>query len=343
MSEAIKWENNTLWLLDQTLLPQEVTYIRCDTVDIVCEAIKRLSVRGAPAIGIATAFGLVVGVQEELQASQTPSLEHYEAVEKALTATRPTAVNLVWAIKRMRPIFESHLGKDSLLQALIAEAKTIHEEDIAMNRAMGTFGAELIKDGDGILTHCNAGALATGGYGTALGVIRAAWEQGKKIHVYADETRPLLQGARLTAFEMKEEGIPVTLITDNMAAVLMRSGRVQAVVVGSDRTVRNGDVANKIGTYGVAVLAKHHGIPFYAALPSSTIDLSIATGKDIPIEERAPEEVRGYRDDQWAAQVDVWNPAFDVTPNELVAGIITEKGVIRPPYDVNIPRIIGGE
>ncbi len=299
--------------------------------------------RGAPAIGVATAFGVVTGLQEQLGKNETPSDAHYDTVEKNLAATRPTAVNLFWALKRMRRIWEAHKSENDIRERLLAEAKEIHAEDIRMNKAMGRFGAELLDDGDGVLTHCNAGALATGGYGTALGVFRAAAEAGKRIHVYADETRPLLQGARLTAFEMAEEGIPVTLICDNMAAVAMREGRIQAVVVGSDRTVRNGDVANKIGTYGVAVLAKHHGVPFYAALPSSTIDLNLKTGAEIPIEERARDEVRGYDGHIWAADVDVWNPAFDVTPHELVAGIITEKGVIRPPYDVNIPRIIGGE
>jgi methylthioribose-1-phosphate isomerase len=343
MPEAIIWRDHHLYLLDQTRLPGEVDYIKCDTHGVLADCIKRLVVRGAPAIGIAAAYGMVVSMLEEMRAIGKMTRAHYEAVEQALIATRPTAVNLNWAIKRMRPVFEANLHTPNLVGALLAEAVAIHREDIAMNQAMGRFGAELLNDGDGVLTHCNAGALATGGYGTALGVFRAAWEAGKKIHVYADETRPLLQGARLTAFEMKEAGIPVTLICDNMAASLMRSGKVQAVVVGSDRTVRNGDVANKIGTYGVAVLAKHHGIPFYAALPSSTIDLSMQSGDQIPIEQRNPAEVKGYKDVQWAADVDVWNPAFDVTPHELVAGIITEKGVIRPPYDVNIPKIIGGE
>ncbi len=343
MADAIVWRDDRLYLLDQTLLPKEVTYIHCRDHQIVCEAIRRLSVRGAPAIGIATAFGLVVGLKEKADTGEALSDAHYDAVEQALAATRPTAVNLFWALKRMRGVYSEYKNSPELIERMLAEAQAIHAEDIAMNRAMGRFGAELLKDGDGVLTHCNAGALATGGYGTALGVFRAAWEQGKKIHVYADETRPLLQGARLTAYEMAEEGIPVTLLTDNMAAVLMRSGKVQAVVVGSDRTVRNGDVANKIGTYGVAVLAKYHGIPFYAALPSSTIDLTIESGDQIPIEERDPQEVRGFGDCTWAADVPVWNPAFDVTPHELVAGIITEKGVILPPYDVNIPKIIGGE
>lgn len=343
MVEAILYKDDKLFLLDQTILPQKVEYIECSDHKIVCDAIVRLSVRGAPAIGVATAFGLVVGVREQLARGEKPTIEHYNLIEKTIAATRPTAVNLFWAIKRMRPIVEANINSADLVDRMVTEARAIHQEDIEMNRAMGRFGAELLKDGDGVLTHCNAGSLATGGYGTALGVFRAAWEAGKKIRVYADETRPLLQGARLTAYEMKEEGIPVTLICDNMAASLMREGKVQAVVVGSDRTVRNGDVANKIGTYGVAVLAKYHNIPFYAALPSSTIDLEITSGKDIPIEQRNPKEVKGFGGCQWAADVDVWNPAFDYTPNELVAGIITEKGVIRPPYDVNIPKIIGGE
>ncbi|RJO71565.1 MAG: S-methyl-5-thioribose-1-phosphate isomerase [Myxococcales bacterium] len=342
MPDAIRWENNQLHLLDQTLLPREVVYVHCRTHEIVCDAIRRLAVRGAPAIGVAAAYGLVVGAMEQGTDASRWTREHLERVRADLAATRPTAVNLFWALERMWKTLEWHWGERDLLERLAAEACAIHEEDIAMNRRMGGFGAALLNDGDGVLTHCNAGALATGGYGTALGVIRAAVEQGKRIHVYADETRPLLQGARLTAYELAADNIPVTLICDGMAASLMRRGEVKAVIVGSDRTVANGDVANKIGTYGVAVLAKHHGIPFYVALPSSTIDLSLKNGDQIPIEERRPEEVRGYKDCQWAADVPVWNPAFDVTPHELVSALITEKGVIRPPYDVNIPRALRG-
>ena len=342
MTDAIKWNGDHLLLLDQTKLPDVVEYIRCDRHVTVCEAIKRLSVRGAPAIGIAAAFGIVVGVLEEIRERGAHTRAGYDAVEKALAATRPTAVNLFGALERMRRAFDSCEHDENPALRLLKEAEAIHREDISMNRAMGRYGAELLNDGDGVLTHCNAGALATGGYGTALGIFRAAREAGKRIHVYADETRPLLQGARLTAFEMKEEGIPVTLICDNMAASLMRAGKVQAVVVGSDRTVANGDVANKIGTYGVAVLAKHHGIPFYVALPSSTIDLEIESGDGIPIEERAAEEVRGYKDCIWAADTPVWNPAFDVTPNELVTALVTDKGVIRPPYKENIARVLRG-
>lgn len=340
MPDAILWRDHHLHLLDQTRLPGEVAYIRCDTHEILADCIRRLVVRGAPAIGIAAAYGMVVGVLEEFRSIGRMTRAHYEAVEKALLATRPTAVNLRWAIERMHPVFEANLGSSNLAEALLAEAVAIHEQDIAMNRAIGQAGAELLSDGDGVLTHCNAGALATGGYGTALGVFRAAVEQGKRIHVYADETRPLLQGARLTAYELKESGIPVTLICDSMAAVLMQAGRIQAVVVGSDRVVRNGDVANKIGTYGLAVLAKHHGIPFYAALPSSTIDLSLEHGEQIPIEQRDAAEVRGYGDCQWGADVPVYNPAFDVTPHALVTGIVTEKGLILPPYEVNIPKMM---
>lgn len=339
MAEAILWKDDTLFLLDQTRLPLVTEYIRCDNVATVCTAIKRLSVRGAPAIGVTAAYGIVVGLKEALAKGKDFTVEVYDEIDGALAATRPTAVNLFWALKRMRPVFEANAGKPELKDALLVEARRIHEEDIEKCRAMGRFGAELLNDGDGVLTHCNAGALATGGYGTALGVFRAAWEAGKKIHVYADETRPLLQGARLTAYEMKEEGIPITLICDNMAASLMAAGKIQAVVVGSDRTASNGDVANKIGTFGVAVLAKHFGIPFYAALPTSTIDMDIADGKEIPIEERAREEVRGYHETIWAADVDVWNPAFDVTPHELVAGIITEKGVVRAPFTENIKKL----
>lgn len=343
MIATLRYDNDTLFVLDQTRLPKERIELRLDTLDTVCDAILRLAVRGAPAIGIAAAYGVVVGLDEAVAQGRPYDIELYTQIERTLAATRPTAVNLFWALKRLRGVVET-LGAapwPTLRAALLAEARAIHDEDVAQNKAMGRFGAELLRDGMGVLTHCNAGSLATGGYGTALGVIRAAHEAGKRIRVFADETRPLLQGARLTAFELAADGIPVTLICDNMAAALMRRGDVQAVIVGSDRTVANGDVANKIGTYGVALVAKAHNIPFYVALPSSTFDLSLKSGAEIPIEERAASEVRGYGPTQWAADVPVWNPAFDVTPHELVTALITERGIIHPPYDTNIPRILG--
>lgn len=343
MIATLRYENDTLFVLDQTRLPHEQIELPLVSLGAVCEAIVRLAVRGAPAIGIAAAYGVVVGLDEALARGRAFDLDLYTQVETRLAATRPTAVNLFWALKRLRGLVEANAGLPwpALRAALLAEAGRIHEEDVAQNKAMGRAGAELLQDGWGILTHCNAGALATGGYGTALGVIRAAHEAGKRLQVYADETRPLLQGARLTAFELAADGIPVTLICDNMAATLMRLGKVQAVIVGSDRCVANGDVANKIGTYGVALAARAHGIPFYVALPSSTFDLSLENGDAIPIEERSAREVRGYGTTQWAANVPVWNPAFDVTPHELVTALITERGIIRPPYDLNIPQVLG--
>ncbi len=341
--EAIGWSNGRLFLLDQRALPIEVSYLDCRNLTIICNAIRTLAVRGAPAIGITAAYGVVVEVRNIIEKKGQCSPEDFEGVLDTLLATRPTAVNLSWAIERMRIVYNDFDGTPSgLIEALEAEAREIHDEDITMCMEMGRHGAELIDDGDGVLTHCNAGALATGGWGTALGVIRSAHAQEKNIHVYADETRPLLQGARLTTWELMQEGIDVTLICDNMAASLMSNGKIQKVVVGSDRTVANGDVCNKIGTLGVAILAKYYEIPFYAALPSSTIDLEIPSGDLIPIEERSTKEVVGYRDTVWAPKgVEVWNPAFDVVPNELVTGIITEEGVVRAPYEENLRKLFG--
>ncbi len=336
--EAIRFQDSTLYLLDQRRLPHEETWLRCDTIPKICEAIVTLAVRGAPAIGVTAAYGLVVGLQDVQQRTGRITAEDFKQVQDTLAATRPTAVNLFWALERQEKIFRANPKEP--LAALLEEARMIHQEDIEMCRTMGRFGAEVIDDGDGCLTHCNAGALATGGYGTALGVFRAAWEEGKKIHVYADETRPLLQGSRLTTYEMIKEGIPVTLLCDTMTGQLMKSGKVQKVVVGSDRTAANGDVANKIGTMQVAILAKHFGIPFYAALPTSTIDMSLASGDDIPIEMRSGDEVAGFGETLFApAGVDTFTPAFDVTPHELVAGIITEKGIVRAPYTENLKKL----
>ena len=328
--DAIRWEGNTLYLLDQTKLPVAEEWIPYTDYRPVAVAIRTMVVRGAPAIGVAAAYALC------LAALAGEDLEEARAV---LAASRPTAVNLFWALDRMGRKAAACGGDPA---ALIEEARAIHAEDVAMCKAMGAYGAEVVPEGARILTHCNAGALATGGYGTALGVIRAAHERGKVKMVYADETRPLLQGARLTAYELVCDHIPATLIADNMAASLMAKGKIDMAVVGCDRMAANGDFANKIGTYSVAVNAHFHGVPFYVALPCSTIDLSIPDGSGIPIEERDKDEVRTLYGVQTApAEVDVYNPAFDVTPHSLVTGIITEKGVIYPPFKENLSRLFG--
>jgi len=340
--DTMRWENGEFYLLDQTKLPGQAEYICCRDYITVAEAIKRLSVRGAPAIGAAAAYGLVLGAMGLKGEEEQNFLAGVEEIARYLSATRPTAVNLNWALERMleRVKSEKYRTPEEIIGIMIREADSIHREDLEGNRKMGFFGLDLIPQGARILTHCNAGALATAGYGTALGVIRAAHEAGKKVSVYADETRPLLQGARLTAWEMVQEGIPVTLITDNMAGYLMSRGMVDLVVVGSDRIASNGDVANKIGTYGVAVLAREHGIPFFVAAPFSTIDISLESGSQIPIEERSPDEVTCLGGIRLAPEgVRVWNPAFDVTPARLVSAIITERGVLRSPYDRSIREL----
>ena len=340
--ESMRWENNILMLLDQTLLPGEIYYKPCSDYREVAEAIKCLRVRGAPAIGAAAAYATVLAALSAGQISLDKYWKLLEAAGSFLKATRPTAVNLAWAVDRMLGVLKKAgtLSIDELNKILLEEAHKIHCEDVESNRRMGQYGQELVPQEAGILTHCNAGALATAGYGTALGVIRAAHEVGKKVSVYADETRPLLQGARLTAWEMMQDNIPVTLITDNMAGYLMSKGKVDLVIVGADRITANGDVANKIGTYGVAVLAKEHGIPFYVAAPFSTIDLSLPNGEAIPIEEREHDEVTSFGGVAVApAGVKVWNPAFDVTPNRLVTAIITERGVVRPDYLQNLKAL----
>jgi methylthioribose-1-phosphate isomerase len=330
---TVGWHEGRVRLIDQRQLPGQVVYLDCADHREVAEAIRNLSVRGAPAIGIAAAMGLALGARSIQTRDPDHFLRELSRIADELAATRPTAVNLFWALDRMKRVAASgrNLGA-ALVTRLIDESQAILDEDIAMNRAMGKIGAALIEGGDTILTHCNAGALATGGYGTALGVIRAAWEDGKKIRVIAGETRPVLQGARLTAWELMQDNIPVTLITDNMAGALMREGRIQRCIVGADRIAANGDVANKIGTYGVAVLARHHGIPFYVAAPTSTLDLSIPSGAHIPIEARDPREVTHVQGLAHIAPdgVDVANPAFDVTPADLITAIITEKGAFRP-------------
>lgn len=333
MFETIRWREGKVEILDQSCLPLEVRYLVCSEAGEVAEAIKTLKIRGAPAIGIAAAMGLALGAQGIVARNFQDLRIQLKGIASLLAATRPTAVNLFWALNRMQAYASARREEpiEKIKQGLIEEAQRILEEDIAINKAIGKWGAALIPDGARILTHCNAGALATGGYGTATAPMRVAVEEGKRIHVYADETRPVLQGARLTAWELMQDGIPVTLITDNMAAQLMRRGMIDLTIVGTDRTVRNGDVANKIGTYGVAVLCKAHKIPFYVAAPISSIDFSLATGKKIPIEERAPEEVTHIQGKRIAPEgVQVANPAFDVTPARLVTAIITEKGVFLP-------------
>jgi methylthioribose-1-phosphate isomerase len=343
--ETLRWLNNRLEMVDQRILPAAFEYLSYYTAASVAEGIRIMVVRGAPAIGVAAAYGVAL---ESLRLQDKSAVEFKAGLESGFTvlaASRPTAVNLFWALHRMRKVWESvaEQSLQQIAQRLLAEAHEILAEDIRINKAMGAHGAALLKDGARVLTHCNAGALATAGWGTALGVIRSAVEAGKKISVIADETRPFLQGARLTAWEMVQENIPVTLITDNMAGYMMAQGVVDAVVVGTDRVAANGDVANKIGTYMVAVLARRHNIPFYVACPLSTIDMNIASGVDIPIEERSVEEVKGFREYHWAAEgVKIRNPAFDVTPAELVTGLITERGVLLQPDAQGIQKLMAG-
>ncbi|HWP12729.1 MAG TPA: S-methyl-5-thioribose-1-phosphate isomerase [Ramlibacter sp.] len=332
--ETLRWCNGHLEMIDQRVLPAEFRYLRYDSAEAVAQGIRDMVVRGAPAIGCAAAYGVALEALRQRDASAADFSAAMARAFDVLAASRPTAVNLFWALRRMRALWHTLASQPAAAQAhaLLAQAHEIRAEDIRVNRAMGEHGAALLADGARVLTHCNAGALATAGHGTALGVIRSAVEAGKRISVIADETRPFLQGARLTAWEMVQERIPVTLITDNMAGFLMSRGEIDAVIVGTDRVAANGDVANKIGTYMVAVLAHRHRIPFYVACPTSTIDMSIADGAAIPIEERAHAEVTGYRDYQWAADgVLVRNPAFDVTPAELVTALITEHGVVHQP------------
>ena len=341
--ETLRWRDGRLEMLDQRMLPTEVRYLPFDSALSVAEGIRNMVVRGAPAIGCAAAYGVALEaqrLQRELPAEFSAGME---AGLAALATSRPTAVNLFWALARMRSAWQTFSGSTpaQIAQMLLAEAQAIHAADIDANRRMGQHGAALLTDGARVLTHCNAGALATAGHGTALGVIRSAVEAGKKVSVFADETRPFLQGARLTAWELAQDGIAVTLIADNAAGFLMNRGEIDVVLVGADRIAANGDVANKIGTYQVAVLAKRHGIPFYVAAPLSTIDAKIAHGSDIPIEERSGDEVRGYGEQRWApAGVAVRNPVFDVTPAQLVSGLITERGVVLAPDAGKIRRLL---
>ncbi|HEY1897786.1 MAG TPA: S-methyl-5-thioribose-1-phosphate isomerase [Terracidiphilus sp.] len=337
MIPTLTWTPEGVRFIDQTRLPLEESYVLATTYQQVADVIVTMVVRGAPAIGVSAAYGVALGALKSTAATVEAFAPEFETICSRLAGTRPTAVNLFWAIDRMKDLFRtmrpSHATMAEVQERFLSEAHAMYEEDIAACKTMGAFGGGLLPDEGGVLTHCNAGALATCGYGTALGVIRAAVGQGKQIHVYADETRPFLQGARLTAWELMADGIPTTVICDNMAASLMRAGRIQAVVVGADRIAANGDTANKIGTYNVAILAKEHGIPFYVAAPWSTIDTATPTGDSIPIEERAAIEVTHHGGKQLTPPgVGICNPAFDVTPAKYVTAIITERGVLRAPY-----------
>jgi methylthioribose-1-phosphate isomerase len=342
MIQTLEWTPRGVVFIDQTKLPTEEVYVTCTTHQQVADVIRNMVVRGAPAIGVAAAMGIALGVKNSKAENGADLKKDFDQICETIRRTRPTAVNLFWAIRRMTEKFERiriH-SVAQIKQELIEESQRMHAEDIAANQAMGRHGATLMPASGGVLTHCNAGALATAGYGTALGVIRAAVEAGKKIHVYADETRPFLQGARLTAWELMKDGIPTTVISDNMAGAMMQQGKIGAIVVGADRIAANGDVANKIGTYTVAVLAKEHGIPFYVAAPISTVDLATPDGSKIPIEQRNPREVTHIAGKQMAPDgVQVENPAFDVTPAKYVAAIITERGIARAPYTESLRRL----
>ncbi len=342
MIETLRWTALGVEMIDQTRLPHVEEFVLCRNYKEVANAIFTMIIRGAPAIGVAAAMGVAIGA---LQASDANFDAEFEEICATLAATRPTAVNLFWGIDRMKRLRQSLAGESLSVvrDKLVQEAQNVHAEDIAINKRIGAHGAPLVPDGKTVLTHCNAGALATAGYGTALGVIRAAVEAGKKIDVFADETRPFLQGSRLTVWELQKDGIDTTLITDNMAGHFLRSGRIGCVVVGADRIASNGDVANKIGTYGVAVLAKENGIPFYVAAPISTLDMKIASGEQIPIEERAASEVTAMFGHKIAPEgTKVKNPAFDMTPNRYVTGIITERGVAMAPYEISLKKMVEG-
>jgi len=340
--KTIEWKGDWVKILDQRKLPQEVSYLDCRDASAVAQAIRTMAIRGAPAIGVAAAMGIALAAKKTRFSNPRAFTKATEKVCQQMRETRPTAVNLFWAVERMKKILDQVpvCGVEETKERLVKEAIQILVEDIEVNHKIGTYGKKLIKNGDGVLTHCNAGALATAGYGTALGVIYAAWGEGKRFHVFVDETRPMLQGCRLTAWELVQEKIPATVITDNMAGVLMKEGKIGLVLVGADRIARNGDTANKIGTYGLAVLSKWHGIPFYVAAPTSTLDLALASGLDIPIEQRDTKEVTHFRGTPIAPKgMRAFNPAFDVTPHSLIHSIITEKGLIREPFERNLKRI----
>ena len=346
MIKTVEWTSEGIRMIDQRVLPTEEKYLMLRSWEEVAEAIEKMAVRGAPAIGVSAAMGLALGASQSVGMSVADLEDDFSYMCKVMGETRPTAVNLFWAIERMRDRFNREKGKtksvEEIKARLVEESQKIFEEDIASNRAIGRFGADLISDGDTVLTHCNAGALATAGdYGTALGVIRGARDAGKRVAVIADETRPFLQGLRLTAWELAKDDIPVTVITDNMAGFVMQSGKVNAVVVGADRIAGNGDTANKIGTYMVAVLARKHEIPFYVAAPITTLDLSLKSGKEIPIEQRDSKEITHIGGQQLGPDgVEVSNPAFDVTPNDLITAIITDRGVARAPYTESLQKLM---
>jgi methylthioribose-1-phosphate isomerase len=342
MIPTLEWTDAGVRFLDQTKLPTEEVYVTCKTHEQVADVIRNMVVRGAPAIGVAAAMGLALAAKTSKAATVADFKKDFDQACEVIGKTRPTAVNLFWAIRRMQEKLERSRIQplEQIRHTLIEEAKRMHAEDIAANQSMGRHGATLMPSSGGVLTHCNAGALATAGYGTALGVIRAAVEQGKKIHVFADETRPFLQGSRLTAWELMKDGIPTTVISDNMAGAMMKQGKIGAVVVGADRIAANGDVANKIGTYTVAVLAKEHGLPFYVAAPFSTIDLQTPDGSRIPIEQRNSREVTHIAGKQMVPDgVEIENPAFDVTPAKYVTAIITERGIAKAPYEESLSKL----
>jgi methylthioribose-1-phosphate isomerase len=346
MRPTIEWQDDAVVMVDQRKLPGSEIYVHARSAREMARAIKTMVIRGAPAIGVAAAYGIALGMRKSQASGTTKFAAEFQRTCDLMRATRPTAVNLFWAIERMKKRFaaSAQAGESvgEIKARLVAEAQQIHDEDVASCRALGAHGAALVPDGARILTHCNAGALATAGYGTALGVIRAAVEQGKKVSVFADETRPFLQGARLTAWELTRDGIATTVITDNMAGWMMQQGEIDLVVVGADRIAANGDVANKIGTYSLAVLAHEHGLPFYVAAPSSTVDLATRDGRGIPIEERDAREVTHVGPTRVAAEgASIRNPAFDVTPNRFVSAIVTERGVLRAPYTESLPAAVG--
>ena len=342
--KTIEWKDGKVVLIDQRKLPMKTVWVECKTCKEVVEAIKRMKIRGAPAIGVAAAFGMSLHAFNSKADKFDDFVTEMECAKRDLADSRPTAVNLTWALNRiMTKIYDvKNIELNQLKETILKEAKNIASEDIKINMIMGKYGSVLVNDGDNILTHCNAGALATAGFGTALGIIRTAFQQGKKIHVFVDETRPFLQGARLTSWELKQEKIPYTLIADNMAGFLMSLDKIDLVIVGADRIAANGDVANKIGTYSLSVLAKENNIPFYVAAPLSTIDLSVKCGKDIPIEERSSEEITHLSGFPIAPEgSQVFNPAFDITSSHYVTAIITERGIIRKPYIKTIKKIMG--
>jgi methylthioribose-1-phosphate isomerase len=346
MIQTLEWTDQGVRFIDQTKLPTEETYVTCKSYEQVADAIRTMVVRGAPAIGVAAAMGIALGAQNSKAETVGDLKRDLDQICDVIRKTRPTAVNLFWAIHRMQEKFERIRIRPiaQIKRELVEESKRMHAEDIAANQAMGRYGATLMPSEGGVLTHCNAGALATAGYGTALGVIRAAVEQGKKIHVYADETRPFLQGSRLTAWELMKDGIPTTVISDNMAGAMMKQGKIGAIVVGADRIAANGDVANKIGTYTVAVLAKENGIPFYVAAPIATVDLACPDGDHIPIEQRNAREISHIAGKQMTPDgVSIENPAFDVTPAKYVTAIITERGIAREPYPQSLQKLATAE